>query len=674
MITLRLPAGRRLLSCLCVLIALATGNAAARADSAPLDRQHQAWRAALAAIQRGSLSLTEAQRAALAGYPLYPYIELAELSRRLPALGREEVDAFLARYPDQLPAARLRAAWLDTLERQARWTDFLAYHVADPADAALGCRHAWALHQAGRDEEAWREAATLWMSARSLPQACDRLFQAWYRSGGPGPALAWQRFHLAQSSGQPGLGTYLTRFLDARGKAAAALYLRVRDNPALVRNPANLAGAGSHAAQIAAIGLRQLAARDAEGARRAFELYANTGTLEIADQRVLAPRIATALAGRDAPAAVEWIAGLRPEAVEDALAEDAVRYALRGSDWDRIDAALHRLPPAVATAQRWQYWVARSREVRGTDPADPALQAAYAAVRAERSWYGFLAADRLGTAYDMQHQPVPATAEQLAATEALPGIARAREFWRIGQHADSRREWSHTLRHLGNEDKARAAKLAGRWGWPQLAIGALTAAAYWNDLELRFPVLYREQFRQAARHQRIEPTWLYAITRQESVFNAGIKSPAGAVGLMQVMPATAQHTAQRGGIAYRGAHDLLNPTTNVTIGSHYMRMVLNDFGDNRILAAAAYNAGPGRVRQWLARVPGTVEHDQFVETIPFRETRQYVQNVLAFAVIYAYLDGRKVSLVQPGERLIANPAARARTASAASGNNGNRRS
>ena len=124
---------------------------------------------------------------------------------------------------------------------------------------------------------------------------------------------------------------------------------------------------------------------------------------------------------------------------------------------------------------------------------------------------------------------------------------------------------------------------------------------------------------------------------------------------MQVMPATAALTARKAGIPYRGSADLLDPSTNVVIGSRYMRMMLDQFQQNRILAAAAYNAGPGRVKQWLQRLPPTLEHDRFVEAIPFRETRQYVQNVLSFAVIYAYLDGRQVPVVQPSEQLIRNP-------------------
>jgi soluble lytic murein transglycosylase len=168
-------------------------------------------------------------------------------------------------------------------------------------------------------------------------------------------------------------------------------------------------------------------------------------------------------------------------------------------------------------------------------------------------------------------------------------------------------------------------------------------------------VIHREAFDAAGKRQQLDTHWLFAIARQESALNPGARSPVGAMGLMQLMPATAQQTARASGLRYRGSADLLDPGTNVQLGSHYMRLMLDDFGQNRVLAAAAYNAGPGRVRQWLRRLPGPVDHDLFTETIPFKETRQYVQNVLSFAVIYAYLGGRETPLVRPDERVIRSP-------------------
>ncbi|HND15190.1 MAG TPA: transglycosylase SLT domain-containing protein, partial [Pseudomonadales bacterium] len=198
------------------------------------------------------------------------------------------------------------------------------------------------------------------------------------------------------------------------------------------------------------------------------------------------------------------------------------------------------------------------------------------------------------------------------------------------------------------------------WGWHQLAIMTLAAAQEWDALDLRFPIVHRSDFDAAARRERVDASWLYAIARQESALDPGVRSPAGALGLMQVMPATAQLTARQAGIPYRGSSDLLDPARNVLIGSSYMRMMLDRFEQNRVLAAAAYNAGPGRIGQWLQRHPTDVDYDRFVETIPFRETRQYVQNVLSFAVIYAYLENRQMPLVQAHERVIHNPYAETR--------------
>jgi soluble lytic murein transglycosylase len=635
--------------------ALVLAQAGALADSGRdgLAGQRQQYRAAKSALERGDPQPFFRARSLLADYPLYPYLELAELRRRLPALPQTEVDRFLERHGSGLPAARLRAAWLPLLASRQRWQEFLRHYVEDPANTERRCDHAWALLTTGATAEADRRTAEIWVTPRSLPKTCDRLFQSWSRRGNPAPALAWQRFDAAMSAGQTGLARYVTRFLDAPARADAELFLRVADEPALVQQPARFAAANARHARIVAFGLSRLAARDAQSARLAFEQYARAGQIDPAALGDAAPRIANALAVVSPRTAMHWIMGLDARARGDALGEDAVRYALRAEGWDDVLATLDLLPAPLAASERWQYWAARSRD--GATGAGTSAQAIYAQLGATRSYYGFLAADRIGRSYAMQHQPLPVAEALLRAVERDPGIRRAREFQLIGDALESRREWLHTIGLMNQSERLAAARIASRWGWHQLAISTLIAAGEWNALDVRFPTVYAQDFERAARQQRVEQNWLYAIARQESALNATVRSPAGALGLMQVMPATAELTARKAGIPYRGSADLLDPATNVVIGSRYMRMMLDQFQQNRILAAAAYNAGPGRVRQWLQRLPAAVEHDRFVETIPFRETRQYVQNVLSFAVIYAYLEGRQVPVVQPAERLIRNP-------------------
>ena len=122
---------------------------------------------------------------------------------------------------------------------------------------------------------------------------------------------------------------------------------------------------------------------------------------------------------------------------------------------------------------------------------------------------------------------------------------------------------------------------------------------------------------------------------QESKFNPDAVSFAGAQGLMQVMPATARWTARKIGMTDFTPGQINDRETNITIGTNYLKLALDDFDDSMALAAAAYNAGPGRVDRWLADTPG--EYDRFVERIPFKETREYVKAVLAYRVIFESL-------------------------------------
>ena len=120
------------------------------------------------------------------------------------------------------------------------------------------------------------------------------------------------------------------------------------------------------------------------------------------------------------------------------------------------------------------------------------------------------------------------------------------------------------------------------------------------------------------------------------------RSHAGAVGLMQLMPATAKETARRYGISLNSANDVLVPERNIALGTAYLAQLHDQFQGNRVLASAAYNAGPGRVRQWTRGI-GSLPSDVWIENIPFDETRQYVQSVLSYAVIY----GDKLGIEQP---------------------------
>jgi soluble lytic murein transglycosylase len=253
----------------------------------------------------------------------------------------------------------------------------------------------------------------------------------------------------------------------------------------------------------------------------------------------------------------------------------------------------------------------------------------------ERDYYGFLAADRVGQVYRFGHDAVPFTETDLAAAEALPGIARARELLRVGLTIDARREWRDAIRDLDDRQLEIAAVLAGRWGWHDRAIVTVARADHFDDLDLRFPLVYQDLVLSNARATGLDPAWVYGVMRQESAFWEDARSRSGALGLMQLMPSTARETARRLRERVDDVYDLLSPPKNIRLGVAYLRRVLDRFDGHQGLATAAYNAGPGRVRSWL---PGShpLAADIWVDTVPFNETRGYVKRVMAYTAIYEH--------------------------------------
>jgi soluble lytic murein transglycosylase len=198
----------------------------------------------------------------------------------------------------------------------------------------------------------------------------------------------------------------------------------------------------------------------------------------------------------------------------------------------------------------------------------------------------------------------------------------------------ARAEWNYALERMSDKEQLAVAQIALNLGWYDQSIRTANHAEAKDALKYRFPDAFREPLMSYSKQNSLQSPWVFAVARQESMFIYDAKSPAGALGLLQVMPETAKRTASKNGIPYSNSSNLLEPQKNIQIGSAYLRNMLDFFDNDPVLATAAYNAGPGRVQQWLAVRPTT--DDVWVETIPFKETRQYVQNVLAFTVLYAH--------------------------------------
>jgi soluble lytic murein transglycosylase len=372
--------------------------------------------------------------------------------------------------------------------------------------------------------------------------------------------------------------------------------------------------------------LRAIAREDLPRARGIWERVAVN--LPLADRTAGWVRIGVQATQRLDPGALDDFRRARGAVLQDSDLSWAVRAALRAGAWDDVLRATDQMSEAEAAKPAWRYWRARALRAAGRREEASAL---FAQVGHETDFYGQLAADELGRRV-LIGGAGRADAEAQAAIRQRPGIQRAIALYRLGLQAEAVREWNYVLEGLGERQFLAAAEVARQADWFERMISAAEHAGIQSDVTLRYPLPFREALQGQAHAQALDEAWLYGLVRQESRFLPGARSRTGATGLMQLMPATARWVARKMGLRDYKQARFEEVQTNLQLGSFYLRHVLDDLG-HPVLATAAYNAGPNRVRRWLEA--HAVEGAVFCETIPVAETRDYVQRVFANANLYA---------------------------------------
>lgn len=617
---------------------------------AALSQQRQDYQKALQAVRQNDHATLEGLLPRLENYPLYPYLSQAYLVRQFDTVDSGDIENFLADWGSDPIGLRLLSNWLDYLRSKDRWQDFIRFYpAAGSPNPVRACYYHEALLRAGRREEAIAGGLELWNVARSQPNECDALFDQLIALNVIDEAVAWQRLQKVLAAGHTGLARYLTRFLEtpARREAAEA-QIALAANSALIARYDQVARIPwpEREASIRRA-LAHLARTDAPAALRHWRHYRQSDEVDVATHVAVLGPLVRGHHQQNRSEAADRLLRDQLEFAEASLIEWRLRHAIRHGQWATVRHWIDHLPREVQQHERWRYWRVRAAELDDVPLAD--ADEILASLATSRSFYGFVAAQRLGLPYRMEHRPATPQPHLVEQIRALPAVARARELLHLEEFSDARREWHHAGRHFSDEQWIAAAHLATEWQRYQFAINAMIAAGYWDDIELRFPLAWREAFQNAADRYGISPISLMAIARQESAFGTDVVSPAGARGLMQLMPATARETAQRAGLGHFQVQDLFRPDVNLRLGSAYFNQLLVRFDNNRILAAAGYNAGPGRVRSWRRNTAGQLPVDAWIEAIPFAETRQYVQNILSFSVIYAHRLGADIEMLSTTE-------------------------
>ena len=609
----------------------------------------QATRAALQAAERGQVT-----PALPASHPLFAWMEMAALRQRIDSLTPASVQSFLRRNAGSPAGETFRDAWLTQLAKRGDWNGFLqAWQPRQ--DNALRCAYWQALAATGQQAEPWQQQALqLWRhSGTSLPAQCDPVFEQLDKTGGISDELRWARFDAALAAGQPAVMRRAARGLPAEQLALAnryASYVQAADASASQwpKTPRSRA--------VATAGLSALARSNPDAAQTLLPALTTALQLDADQQGQVKYQIALWTVASYLPDSAQRLAAVPAAAWDERLHEWQVREAMARSDWPGALAALQAMPATQREDARWQWFTARMLEKTGRQSAAQVwLQ------RAARSpsFHGYLAADRLNRPYALC--PLELDADSAVRTEVAGNLAlqRALMLHQLDRPGWAAREWAHALAGFNDTQRQHAVALASGVGWYDRAVFALKGEQEMRLYSLRFPLHHDADIRRHAAANELDPAWVAAEIRAESTFNPKARSPANALGLMQVIPSTGQAVANRLGLdSYRGAESLYDPETNITIGTAYLRELKQKYDNKPYVVLAAYNAGPTPTARWLAQ-RGDFDPDIWIETISYKETRDYVARVLAFSVIYDWrLNGKAVPLADRMQGRLGQPSRR----------------
>jgi soluble lytic murein transglycosylase len=570
----------------------------------------------------------------LQGHSLALYGDFWRLRLRLEEANPADVRVFLTRHAGTVLAEQLRREWLLLLGKTGQWESFRQERPAlekdDPEIACYTLQERWLR----RDAAALSEAKLYWRLPKPLPEGCLPLADEMLKSGQLTPKELSERFRLLVQANLMSEAKAVAGPLAGKDLPGESMD-RIAKAPAkfLERSALDLETPLGRESAIAA--LIRLSQSDLPGALQHWNGSLRE-KLSREDQRYLWAVLGAAGARRGLPEALDWFvnAGDTP-LTDDQLAWQA-RVALRQEAWTVVKGAIDRMSPPARREPTWIYWRGRALCALGAAEEGEAL---FGAIAGGDHFYGRLAAEELGMPLRFPPQEPAPRQEELEQAGSLPGLQRSLLLYRLGLRNEAKAEWIWTVRAMSDRELLAAAELAHRNGIWDRAINTAEKTVDVHDFALRYPIPYRDILSRQAKIRSLEEPWVFGLVRQESRFLLDARSPMGASGLMQLLPATARWVAKMIGLKGFNLSWVNRPEVNAALGTFYLRHVLDGFNGNPVLASAAYNAGPSRARQWRGTKP--LEGAIYIETIPFPETRQYVKKVMANTVSYAALLGQE---------------------------------
>ncbi len=605
--------------------------------AAEIDEQRELFRSVFAAVERGEwdavTKLSTVERQQLENYLLWPDLRAAYLRTTLRKSNNKAIEAYLDQYGMLKPARDLRYRYALDLARRGEldsYFDIYQSFYQGRKIEKLDCLALQAELAAGREQRVVYRAKELWLVGKSQVDECDLVFKRLIETNAIAPGDYLLRFDLAIEAREFSLARWLGDSIDESHVAQANAWLDAQRNAEQFLRKYNQRANSEASRRQFVYAAERLAFSDPQ---RALELWAAVKQQFsfLQQQELRTDRHIALWTARDfLPDAYALLTALPPAAQNDEVLRWRARGSLREQAWLRLLKDIQAMSTSERNAEEWRYWYAVALQQAGQVLA---AKAGFQSLATERSYYGFLAADELDLPYVLDYSNLSVDEDSIAAIASRTDILRARELFLVGLDGRGRSEWDAVVDYFGPAEKVQAAILADRWGWHSRAISTAASIGEYDDLSLRYPLPFEAYFVRHASSAKISIPWAYGIARSESLFMRDIRSSAGAIGVMQLMPATGRTVAKKNNLPYYGIDTLTDPQANIRLGTIYLGEMANRYGGNQVLATAAYNAGPHRVDRWMPE-QGSIDARIWIENIPFNETRKYVRRVLMAETIF----------------------------------------
>ncbi|MDR0224987.1 MAG: lytic transglycosylase domain-containing protein [Burkholderiaceae bacterium] len=573
------------------------------------------------------------------GHVLEPWAAYWELKARLDEASADEIQGFLKRWAGSYQEDRLRNDWLLLLGQRRDWGMFDQMHAAFRMrdDRSVSCYALLVDSIKGQAApQIGQQVRDLWWAQRDADDGCTLAAGELYAAKQITEAEVWRKARqAAEANRQKAVRDAVTIVAPEAVPQVAQVFA----------SPAKyLAGQtrvrGAVPKELALLALIRMASSDPAAA--ATQLEGGWAARLTAEEN----NWAWAVIGKQAalklqPEAAGYFAKVRKDAdLSDELLGWKSRTALRAGDWKTVRRSIDAMG-AERTDPTWTYWKARSLLAgRPSEQERNEARQLLEDMAGPGSFYEQLALEEIGQRVAAPPPPAALTAQEKAGARANPSLTRGLYAIQAGLRSEGVREWNyatnlHQAGGMSDRELLAAADLACQQQVWDRCINTSERTRSFADWSQRFPMPFHDTVLARSRSIGLDPAYVYGLIRQESRFIMDARSGVGASGLMQVMPATARWTARKIGMTDFSPAMINDRDVNITIGTAYLKLALDDFDGSMALAAAGYNAGPGRPRNW--RNGPVLDAAIWAENIPFSETRDYVKKVLSNTTNYAAL-------------------------------------